>query len=55
MEDSPDLEFDYFLAEKLHMSVERMRREVDGQEYLEWSMFYARKAQRLELAQLSRR
>lgn len=51
-ETTPDLEFDYFLAQKLGMTVARMRAEVTGAEYLEWGMFYSRKAQREELETL---
>lgn len=34
------------------MSVERMRREISSAEYVDWSVYYARKAQREELARL---
>lgn len=53
METDPSLEFDFFLAEKLRMTVAEMRSTVDGQEYLEWSIYYGRKAQNMELARLS--
>lgn len=49
MEYSPDLEFDFYLAERLGMTVEEMRRQVSAREYLGWSIFYGRKAQRIEL------
>ena len=52
MEDSPDLEFDYFLAERLHMTVARLRQELSGQEWIEWTVYYGRKAQRAELERL---
>lgn len=48
---NPDLEFDFFLAEKLHMTVAEMRQRVSGQEHLEWSIYYARKAQDAQLQQ----
>jgi hypothetical protein len=44
------MEFDFFLAEKLGMSVARMRDEVGAGEYMCWSIYHARKAQRAELA-----
>lgn len=49
MENSPDLEFDYYLAERLHLPVAEMRQRVSAAEYLGWSIFYGRKAQRMEL------
>jgi hypothetical protein len=42
-------EFEHFLAEKLSMTVHRMRQEMPASEYLRWSVYYARKAQRQEL------
>lgn len=50
MESSPDVEFDYVLAEKLCMSVADMRRRVSAAEWLGWYVYLARKAQRRELA-----
>lgn len=52
MEASPDLEFDYFLAAKLGMTVARLRAEMSGQEYVGWTVYYGRKAQRIELERL---
>lgn len=34
------------------MTVDRMRREMSSDEFLHWSIFYARDAQRKELARL---
>lgn len=48
-ETSPDLEFDHYLAEKLGMLVADLRHRMTGQEYLGWSVYYQRKAQRAEL------
>lgn len=50
MEDDPSLEFEYYLADRLGMTVARLRAEMSNQEYIEWEMFHARKAQRQELA-----
>jgi hypothetical protein len=40
-----------FLAEQLHMTVAQMRVELSNHEYLRWSMYYARQAQRRQLAE----
>lgn len=48
-EAKPDLEFDFFLATKLHMTVEDMRDRMSNQEWLEWSIYYGRIAQREQL------
>lgn len=52
LESEPGLEFDFFLAEKLHMTVADMRERMTMHEYLHWSMYYSRKAQRRELERL---
>ena len=49
-ENDPELEFEFFLAEKLHMTVARLRREMSNDELLRWSVFYARRRQLEELA-----
>jgi hypothetical protein len=49
-EDDPELDFEFFLAEKLHMSVARLRKEVPNDEIMRWSVYYGRKAQDAELA-----
>jgi hypothetical protein len=51
MEADPSLEFDHFLAAKLGMTVARMRTEMSNAEYMAWGMYYAREAQRRQLAQ----
>ncbi len=43
------LEFEFYLATKLHMTVGRMRKEMSQVEYQHWGIYYARKAQRAEL------
>lgn len=49
-EEDSSIEFDFFLTEKLHLgTVSRMRREMSCQEYLEWSIYYGRKAQLREI------
>jgi hypothetical protein len=49
MDASPDLEFEHFLAQKLSLTVSRLRREMSNEEFVRWSAYYARKAQREEL------
>lgn len=52
--DESDLGFEYFLAEKLGMTVARLRREMSSMEFAHWAVWYGIKAQRrqqeLELA-----
>lgn len=50
METTPDLEFEHYLAEKLGMTVARLRREMTTQEFMAWGVYYGRKAQKRELA-----
>lgn len=52
LETSPDLLFEFFLAEKLGMTVGRMRAEMSNEEFLTWNVHYARQAQQMELEQL---
>lgn len=52
METNPDLEFEFFLAEKLRMTVAQLRREMTCREFMQWQVYYGRKAQKQELAAL---
>jgi hypothetical protein len=52
LENDPTLEFEHYLAEKLSMTVARVRQEMSGEEFMSWAMYYSRKAQRQELANL---
>lgn len=52
MDQDPTLEFEFFLAQKLGMTVDAMRRSMSSEEFTGWGMYYARKAQREELARL---
>lgn len=45
--------FDYHLAEKLGMLVADLRERMSNDEYVRWQIFYARRAQRAELARLT--
>lgn len=46
-----ELEFEHYLAERLGMTVARLRREMSQEEFMRWSVFYGRKGQRMQLAQ----
>lgn len=52
LETNPTLEFELFLAQKLGMTRDRLRTEMSNEEFLHWSVYYARKAQREELETL---
>jgi hypothetical protein len=43
-----------FLATKLAMTVGRLREQMASEEYTRWGVYFARKAQREELARLQR-
>ena len=49
-ENDPELDFEYFLAEKLGgMTVRELRERMDNDELMRWSVFYGRRAQDAEL------
>jgi hypothetical protein len=52
-----DLEFEFYLATKLGMTVADVRERITPMEFIGWKMYYGRKAQRAELenAKLRRR
>lgn len=50
METTDGIEFDYYLAEKLGRTVAEMRATVSNAEYVGWSVYFGRKAQRQEMA-----
>jgi hypothetical protein len=50
METTPGLEFEFFLAQKLGRTVAELRESLSNMEFVQWSVYYARKAQREELA-----
>jgi len=52
MENNPELEFEFYLAQKLGMTVAQLRAEMPNQEFVEWATYYGRKAQREELERL---
>jgi hypothetical protein len=47
-----ELEFEYFLAEQLHMIVADMRRKMSNSEFVHWMVYFGRKAQAQELANM---
>jgi hypothetical protein len=52
LENEPDLEFEFYLAEKLSRTVAELRDTLSNAEYVLWTRFYARKAQAEELERL---
>lgn len=50
--DSPELEFEHYLAVKLGMTVGEMRRRMTQAEFVRWDVYYARIAQAAELERL---
>lgn len=52
MEQNPALEWEHFVAQKLSMTVERLRLEMSGQEFTSWVIYYQREAQRKQLASM---
>lgn len=48
-ETRPDLEFEFYLAEKLGKHVHEIR-EMPAVDFVRWSVYYGRSAQRQELA-----
>lgn len=55
LEYEPGLEFEFYLAEKLKMTVGELRARMDQDEFTLWSMYYSRIAQRQELENLKAR
>lgn len=49
MENNSDLEFEFYLADRLKMTVAELR-EMSSTEFLGWSVYHGRRAQRQELA-----
>lgn len=53
MDAKPELEFEFFLAQKLSMTVDEMRARMSASEFVGWGIYYARIAQNAELARLT--
>lgn len=45
-------EFEFYLAQKLSMTVSEMRQRMSNMEFEHWQIYYARIAQREEMARL---
>ena len=54
METNSDIEFDFYLAQHLGMTVATMRASLSNDEYVGWSVYFGRKAQRQEMAAKTR-
>lgn len=48
MDAQPELEFEYFLAQKLGRTVAELR-QMSQAEYVGWTVYYGRKAQREQI------
>lgn len=48
-EGDPSLEFDFFLADRLKTTVAEMRETMSADEWLHWSIYHGRVAQKREL------
>lgn len=46
-----DLEFEFYLADRLKMTVARLRREMPAQEFMQWNVYHGRRVQRIEMNQ----
>lgn len=53
-EDDPTLEFEFYLAAELHMTVTRLRAEMPNGEFRKWATYHGRRAQQRELAERKR-
>lgn len=47
--------FEFFLAERLHLTVRELRQTLDMDELVSWSVYYGRKAQQKQLAAMQAR
>lgn len=50
--ETTDAEFEHYLAQKLSMTVGRLRDEMSNDEYVLWGVYYGRLAQREQLERL---
>lgn len=48
--ETTELEFEFYLAERLGMTVAQLRRNLSAHEFAQWGVYFGRKAQRQELA-----
>lgn len=52
LETTPELEFEFYLATKLHMTVGQIRSQMTQAEFVQWAVYYQRIAQQIELEKL---
>lgn len=52
MEANPEIELEHFIAQKLSMTVDRLRHEMSNDEFVRWTVYFGRIAQQQELARL---
>lgn len=50
IDENAEVQFEFFLAEKLHRTVAEIR-QMSNDEFMRWSVYFGRKAQMQELAQ----
>ena len=51
-EENPRIEFEFYLAERLKMTVGTLRDTMANDEFIRWEMYFSRIAQREELERL---
>lgn len=51
-EESPELEFEFFLADRLGRTVDELRQSISQDEFVRWMVYHGRKAQQRELAMM---
>ncbi len=49
-EADPELEFEFYLADRLSRTVDELRQSMGQDEFVRWAVYHGRKAQRRELA-----
>lgn len=49
-EENSTSEWEFYIADRLGLTVARMREEMSGDEFTRWVIFHQRKGQRMELA-----
>lgn len=52
--ETTELEFEFYLAERLRMTVDQLRRTMTAREFMQWGIYFGRKSQRQEMAARAR-
>lgn len=55
METNPELEFEFYLADRLRMTVDELRAKMTNDEFIKWSVYHGRRAQKQEMATIQAR